>query len=366
MSDIDISSVINKCRESYGLLADRLDKTINFSQQKQIDYLLELSTWLSDGVKPIDALQGISQIYALAGKENSIQSKATNSIMRAVDNGKPLYVGMEGYFSAYLVTIFKSAEKTGTMDKALTLLAEDDVQIKELKTTFLKPVIPTFLYLVLMIFSAINLVINVFPPLSKGNPIEDWPVEAQNFNALVNGFISYWYVGIIGIVIFYFWIKNFLENNTSELRRELDDLPVFNAYRTFISNQYLKMLSILMLSNIKPVEALKILEANGTPYVAWHAKAAQKKIDQGEKEIGKAIDTGIIADSVIIKMQYLTRVSTNEGKVDGLRVTAERSIGLAKRSLRVSGLITAGIFGTLLVILLLMSAQALLLLSVAK
>ncbi|MBO1897644.1 hypothetical protein HNW13_018055 [Shewanella sp. BF02_Schw] len=345
---------------------EKIDLAVNFSQPKQIEYLLELSTWMADGVKPIDALTGISEIYALSGKSDSIPSKATASIVKAMSAGQPMYVGMTKYFSRYLVTIFKSAEETGTMDKALKLLAEDDIQIKELKSIFFKPVIPVSMYLILMLASAVNIVENVFPPISRGKPFDEWPESAQNFSNMMNMFTSYWIFILIGLIVLGTAIMKALENNTSPLRMELDTFPILNSYRTFIANQYLKMLSVLMLSNIKPIEALKIIEANGTPYLAWHAKEAQKRLDLGETEIGRAIDTGIIADDVLVKMQYLTSVSTNEGKVKGLRVTAERSIGLAMKSLKRSGLFIAVAIGILLVYILLSAAMALITLSVAK
>tara|TARA_R110002033_G_scaffold135713_4_gene175336 strand:+ start:27180 stop:28280 length:1101 start_codon:yes stop_codon:yes gene_type:complete len=361
-----LRNLIHRVGVSFKSFFEKLNLALNFNQQKQIEYLLELSTWMSDGVKPIDALKGMSEIYALSGKSDSIPSKATDSIIKAMSSGLPMYLGMKKYFSRYLVTIFKSAEETGTVDKALGLLAEDDLQIKELKSIFLKPVIPVLLYLFLMIASSINIVENLFPPIARGKPFEEWPEAAQNFNTMVNIFTSYWLIILAVFVMLGVMIMRTLENNTSPLRMELDSFPLINSYRTYIANQYLKMLSVLMLSNIKPIEALKIIEENGTPYLAWHAREAQKRLDLGETEIGKAIDTGIIADAVVVKMQYLTSVSSNEGKVQGLRVTAERSVDLAMRSLKKAGIITAIIIGLLLVYILLSAAIALITLSVAR
>ncbi|GGB66255.1 hypothetical protein GCM10011607_28650 [Shewanella inventionis] len=344
----------------------KLNVVLNFNQEKQIEYLLELSTWMSDGVKPIDALRGMNQIFLLSGKAASIQNKATESMIDALSSGKPMYVGMQSYFTKYLVTIFRSAEETGTMGEALSLLSEDDKQIKELKTIYFKPVIPAFFYVLLMLASSINITTDVLPSLARGKPFDEWPLPAQNYTNLINSVIDYWPFILTAIIAGLLLLTRMLANNTSSLRMDLDTMPILNAYRTFVANQYLKMLSVLMLANIKPMDALKLMEANGTPYVAWHAKEAQKKLDMGEMEIGKAIDTGLIADEVLIKMQYLTSVSSHEGKVKGLRVTASRSIGLAMKSLKRAGLITSlGLF-LILLYLLMNAAMAIITLSVAK
>ncbi|QIR16540.1 hypothetical protein [Shewanella aestuarii] len=347
-------------------LVHKINVMFNFNQEKQIEFLMELSTWMSDGVKPIDALKGMNQIFLLSGKANSIQNKATESLIDALNKGQPMYIGMEGYFTRYLVTIFRSAEETGTMSEALSLLSEDDKQIKELKTIFFKPVIPSFFYVLLMLGSSINITTDVLPSLARGKPFDEWPVPAQNYTNLMNVIMEYWPFITVGIIVAIVLIGKFLANNVSKLRLDLDTMPVLNAYRTFIANQYLKMLSVLMLANIKPMDALRMMEANGSPYVAWHAKEAQKKLDKGEMEIGKAIDTGLIADEVLIKMQYLTSVSSHEGKVRGLRVTAERSIGLAMKSLKRAGMLTALVFFAILIYLLMNAALAIITLGVAK
>jgi type II secretory pathway component PulF len=343
-----------------------LRKTFTFGQKSQIEYLLELGTWLHDGVKPLDALTGMRKILLMSKKENTIIFAATESMILAIQGGKPINEGMDGYFDKYLVTIFKSAEQSGTLNQALQMIKDDAEQLKILKIVFYKPVVPTFIYLMIMIAGGINIHLNTLPQLARGKDFNDWPSAAQDFSIMMGMMITYWPIIISVLVIFSYMGVRYLNNNTSQFRMDMDTMPIFNLYRTYVGNNYLKMLSVLLKSHMRLIDALRLIEINSTPYIAWHAKQAQKKIDHGEKELGKAINTGIIKGDVMVKMEYLTSTSSTEGKINGLRVTAERSINMATKQMQKAGLITAVSIGVLLVYLLIITTTAMLTMTVAR
>ncbi len=283
----------------------KIEKKIRFSTKKQIAFLMELGSWLNDGVKPLDAIVGMQKIFAVHGKQNSFEAKAAQSMYRSLDQGHELYKGMEGIFDDYLVAIFKSAETSG-IASVLRSLKQDIDELQQLKMAFIKPIILPVSYLLVMFGSSVTIVTKTFPALAKGKPPERWPEMAQSFQAQILFVLDYWWIIIITLVFLFLFIQHFLTHRVGEWRKEVDELFGFNTFRVYSGNVFLKMLSSLLQSNTALKESLDLIIKNSTPYIGYHAKKSMTKLDYGHSDLGVVLDTGLITGDVLIKMGYLT------------------------------------------------------------
>lgn len=361
-----ISRYAAKLKAAYG----SLHKQIAFNENQQIDFMLELGTWLKDNVKPVDALTGMSRCYELLGKENTVPAQACESMLASLRQGKTISDGMKGYFNSYLLTVFKAAEESGTVNESLLMLKEDRESMKQLKGIVTKKVTPPVIYLVMLLLSSVTLVKEVLPSLAKGKSfgmnVEEWPIPAGGYYNLMTALGDYWFILFIVVILAWVAVSRFLKNNVSDFRMELDQLPGFNIYRILASNAFLKTLSILLKSHIPVRRSLEIIEENSSNYVGHHAKMAQIELGKGNGELGVILDTGLIRGDALVKMGYLTNSPSQEAKVEGLRLTAQRSIEMAQRNVQVSALVLAALGWLCVVTLLILNAASIMVLSFSR
>ncbi len=351
-------------------LYQEIHRAMAFNETKQIEFMLELGTWLKDNVKPVEALNGMSECYATLGKSKTIPAQACQSMLSSLNQGRTISDGMKGYFNSYLITVFKAAEESGTVNESLLMLREDREAIKALKGILTKKVSPPAVYLVMLLFSSVPLVREVFPSLAKGKSfgmnIEEWPSPAGQYYTIMNSMSDYWFLIALGIVVIAMVGSHFFKNNVSEFRMELDELPGFNIYRIIASNSFLKTLSILLKSHIPVRRSLEIIEENSTNYVGFHARKAQSELDKGKGELGVILNTGLIRGDALVKMGYLTNSPSQEAKVHGLRITAERAIEMAQKSVLMSSIWIAAVAWLSVATLVILNAASILVLSFSR
>lgn len=333
-------------------LYNKVRVKILFPEAKQIEYLIKLGAWILDEIKPIDAVTALIKINAENNKQNSIETEVSQSIFEALDAGKELHVGMIGYFNHHIISMFKSAGTTG-LENVLKHLKEDTEELKKLKMTFFKPIFLPLVYSGIMFASSVSIATTTLPALTKGKPIHQWPIEAQQFSNSVYFVLDYWPIIVTCIAFIGFYLMYFLKNNTSKFRRELDELAGFTLYRIYSANVYLKSLSLMLMSNMSLLEALEMLEANSNKYVSWHASEAIQNLDKGKRDLGDVLNTGLISGDILIQMKYLTSTESHLAKVEGLRKTAHRAISVTESKLKaaswvIGGTIILGIFYALI------------------
>lgn len=354
---ISLKSLINLYR--------RIKLSLEFPEKKQIEYLLDLGAWVSDGIKPTDAVEAMIAINAANNKPNCINSRVSESIYTALDGGKEIHNGMIGYFNDHLITIFKSAGSTG-LEVTLKSLKEDSEQLKQLRGKFFKPLFLPAAYSLILFASCVQIATIALPAVSKGKPVHQWPAPAQSFSIAVNAALEYWpYALMIFIAVFYY-SAFFLRNNVSKLRMELDSVIGLNLYRVYNGNLFLKSLSVLMMSNMNLFEALETIESNSSRYLSWHAAKAKQSLTEGVEELGDVLDTGLITGDVLIRMRFLTSAESHESKIEGLRLTASHSIDMAAKKLQIGGYIIALCIGVGIVYALISAFLALITLSMSR
>lgn len=343
----------------------RLKLSLEFPEKKQIDYLLDLGAWVADGIKPTDAVEAMIAINAANNKPYCVNSRVSESIYSALDSGKEIHHGMVGYFNEHLITIFKSAGSTG-LDVTLKSLKEDTEQLKQLRGKFFKPLFLPLIYSLVLFGSCVQIATIALPAVSKGKPIHHWPSEAQSFYIAVNAVLEYWPYALMVFIAAFYYSSFFLRNNVSKFRMEIDSMIGLNLYRVYNGNLFLKSLSVLLMSKMNLVDALETIESNSSRYLSWHAAKAKQSLTEGVEDLGDILDTGLITGDVLIRMRFLTATDSHEAKIEGLRLTASRSIDMAGKKLQVGGYILAAFLTIGIVYSLISAFLALITLSMSR
>lgn len=84
------------------------------------------------------------------------------------------------------------------------------------------------------------------------------------------------------------------------------------------------------------------------------------------EDLGDILDTGLITGDVLIRMRFLTATDSHEAKIEGLRLTASRSIDMAGKKLQVGGYILAAFLTIGIVYCLISAFLALITLSMSR
>jgi type II secretory pathway component PulF len=344
---------------------ERLVTKMAFPESKQIEYLLDLGAWIGDGIKPTSAVEAMININAMNNKQNSMSSKVSESIYNALDSGKEIHHGMEGYFSDHLITIFKSAGSTG-LDVTLNSLREDTNALKELRGVFFKPLMLPLSYGLMLFGSAVQVATQALPSIAKGKPVHQWTLEAQQFHNGVYFLLDYAPYAFILMVALAYYVLFFLRNNVGPTRLEIDGLFGFSLYRLYNGNVFLKTLSVMLMSNMTLLEALETIEANSTRYLSYHASRAKQILASGHESLGDVLNTGLITGDVLIRLRILTEVESHESKVEGLRISASRSIEMASKRLKYAGWSVAAVLGVGIVYTLMLAFLALITQSMSR
>ncbi|MBD1574741.1 hypothetical protein HC725_15920 [Vibrio sp. S17_S38] len=89
------------------------------------------------------------------------------------------------------------------------------------------------------------------------------------------------------------------------IRKYIDQLPVFYHYRLITSTNLLRSMANLTRAGLSLLEGIDHIGYKTTPYLKWHLSNARKKIQSGESNIGKILDTGLIQEQNVRTMRII-------------------------------------------------------------
>ena len=281
-----------------------------------IIFTRQLSSMLSSGLTLIRSLEILKEQVG-----NEVMLEATENIITDIEEGKTFSSAISKFpdiFSPIYVSIIKSAEGAGLLDKALLRLAENLEKQAKLKGTIKAALTYPIIVVVLMvvvIFIMMTFVIPQLANLYKGLGVE-LPLPTQIIIAVSGFFVVFWpfVIGLAALSVFLYrrWYK------TEAGRLIIDDLklklPVFgNLIKKVILTELSRTLGALVGSGSLVVDSLvQTSDTVGNIHYKNAIMDVAKKVENGVT-IGDAMSYYSLFPPLLVQ---LVKVGEQTGKLD--------------------------------------------------
>ncbi len=307
---------------------------ISFSSTQQQAFLEDLATLVSDGVPASRAIDVISRI------EEGAKKRVALNIAAKISEGRGIADGMVGWFNASTIELVRAGEQGGTLAEniraAANALSSKAGNISSLITSTLYPLI------VIIAGCCVIIYLNktIFPQFASIKPIDEWPDIGKTLVSFSN-FIQLWWWLIIAIIIgSVVGINMMLNNLVGKWRTVIDALYGLSTYRQIESARFMETLGLLIANGVVFKKAVKIMEHQASPYLAWHLKMMEIRLGKGSSNIGDILDTGLIS---FANIQRLKAIADAKGFEHALIRLGQQASIQATATIRRLGKILGGV-----------------------
>ena len=290
-----------------------------FGKIKSSDLIMftrQLSSMLSSGLTLIRSLEILKEQFT-----NEVMLEATGNIITDIEEGKTFSSAISKFpdiFSPIYVSIIKSAESSGLLDKALLRLSDNLEKQEKLKGTIKAALFYPAIVVSLMavvVFIMMTFVIPQLAALYKNLSVE-LPLPTRIIISISGFFVVFWplIIGLVVLSIFLYrrWYK------TEAGRLIIDDLklkvPIFgNLIRKVILTELARTLGVLVGSGSLVVDSLaQTSDTIGNIHYKNAVLDVAKKVENGVT-IGDAMFSYNLFPTLLVQ---LVKIGEQTGKLD--------------------------------------------------
>jgi len=276
----------------------------------------QLSSMLSSGLTLIRSLEILKEQFT-----NEAMLEIVISTITDIEEGRPFSSAISKFpdvFSPIYVSIIKSSESSGLLDRALLRLADNLEKQEKLKSTIKAALTYPAIVVSLMAVVVFIMMTTVIPQLAnlyKGLNVE-LPLPTKIIISISGFFVVFWplIIGLFFLSIFLYrrWYK------TEAGRLIIDNLtlkiPVFgNLIKKVILTELSRTLSVLVGSGSLVVDSLiQTSETLGNIHYKNALRDVAKKVENGVA-IGDAMSSYALFPSLLVQ---LVKIGEQTGKLD--------------------------------------------------
>ena len=232
------------------------------SNKDMVLFSRQLATLISARVPILQALRILQEQVA-----TKYLSEIIGNLIAAVENGESLSLSMSRYenvFGSVYTSLVRSGEASGSLDKALTYLAEQLEKDYELKSKVKGAMTyPAFVMVALLVVGVLMFKF-VLPKLTSVLEEQggELPAVSRGLIAFTHFFDQYWWLVIVGIIALIIGVKLFV--STTIGRYEWDklkiELPILGPIsKKIYLARFARNLSTLVVGGIPIIKALQIV-----------------------------------------------------------------------------------------------------------
>lgn len=276
----------------------------------------QLSSMLTSGLTLVRALEILKEqvqgIYML---------EVMDGIITDIEGGSSFSTSISKYpamFSPIYVSIIKTAEESGLLDKALIRLADNLEKQQKLRSQIKSALMYPIIVVILMVAVVIIMMIFVIPQLSVlyENLNIPLPLPTQIIVGLSRFIIVFWPIVIISVVGIAMLYRKFINSPSGKLI--IDDivlkLPVFGKLiEQTILAEFSRTFGLLVGTGTLVVDAL--LQTAGSAGNSYYKNAiidVSRKVEKG-MTIGDAMSTSVLFPPLLVQ---LVKIGEQTGKLD--------------------------------------------------
>ena len=276
----------------------------------------QLATMVSAGLPLTQSLE-----LLFKQENNSRMREIIQELYHDVESGNSLSQGLSKYpevFSRVYVNLVKAGESSGSLDKVLTRLAENEEKLREflgrVRGAFIYPIIVlnvmAFVFIIMMVMVVPRLVV-MYKDLGS-----DLPLPTKILIWISDLFTKRFYIplvlGVLALALYRYLSQS--ENGKKQISKFLFKLPIVgNLRKESELTEFCRTLSLLVSSGIPILDSLSIVsDAISDPVYRESLKRASKEVERGV-----SLSTPLKADSNFPSiLSQMVAVGEETGKLD--------------------------------------------------
>lgn len=295
---------------------------VKLNLKELLMFCRQLSSMLSSGMTVLRSLEIMAKRAA-----DKKQRKVFLLLYEEVQKGKALSEAMKGQgdtFPPILINMVGYGEVSGSIDKAISRMAENYEKEVKLKNSIKGAMTYPFILLAVSLLVVIVLMTFVMPIVLKMFDRNELPWSTRLLSDLSDAIIHYWYIFLLAIATVIIGYKAALKN--SGFRMGIDKLklrlPIFGKLnRTVATGRFARTLASLYSAGVPLVDSMQIaIKVAGNLFMETVFREAVIMVKRGEELSAAIAQTGVF-DAMFNSMLY---VGEQSGNLDGMLIkTAE-------------------------------------------
>jgi type IV pilus assembly protein PilC len=288
------------------------------SNKERVLFTRQLATLINAGLPLARALRTVQdQIKAQALKD------VIGSVVASVEGGSTLSAAFAQHpkvFNEIYIALVAAGETSGTLDKALIRLADqqekDAAIIGKIRSAMIYPAIVLVLVVgvvVLMLTNVVPQVASLYKGLHK-----DLPWITQALVGLSNFLVNFWWLTLLIIVAIVFGMRLLLAREEAKLFMDKLKLklPLFGIlFEKVYMARFARTLNTLLASGIPMLDALgTVRNAIANRIVAADLDVAIKEV-RGGKSLSSALES---KKSFLLLVPQMTKIGEESGTIDDM------------------------------------------------
>ncbi len=294
MADVDVATYSNKISHWF--------KQFQFGGKAQLAFLEDFYLLVNDGIPANRAIEMMAQATTGITREVAL------SIAQKISEGQGLAEGMRDWFKINIVEIVRVGEEGGalvdTLKSAIKTLGQQSGALGAVFSAITYPIIVIIMACAIMVYLSNG----VFVQFKGIKPIEEWPQAGRDLVNLAGIIQHGWWLVILLIIAIILLLRRVMNNYVGDLRPVLDRFPPFNLYRRFVAARLMETLGLLVANGIVFKSAIKVMQYQANPYIAFHLVTMEHLMAMGKGNIADVLTTGLIDDKSILRLRVMAEV----------------------------------------------------------
>ncbi len=303
-----------------------------YTVAKQQAFLQDIAGLIEDGVSANQAIEMMCRV------SKGLDAEVVNSVLTAIAAGHHFAEGMQGWFPPHIVAIIRAGEQAGSLTRAMHAAIASLQQHSTAMTSLLSS-LPYPLIVVIMGF-AVMVFINhsVFANFRDVLPLSRWPNNAKTLVNTADFVQGWWWFIALTVLVITVLIGYGLRAYIGRFRQYIDAMPIFSYYRQLNAARFMEMLGMLIGNGLVFKQALAILQQNTSPYLYSHLLAMEYRLGLGRDNIAEVLDTGLIQQTHIQRLQLIASGKNFEQSLVRLGKRAgQQCVNQMQRSGKIAG-----------------------------
>jgi toxin co-regulated pilus biosynthesis protein E len=149
---------------------------------------------------------------------------------------------------------------------------------------------------------------SVFEQFKLIKPVEEWPEAGQFLLTLASVIKYWWWIFILAVVGLVLLMRKIFSSFVGDQRALVDNYFPFNIYRKLVAARLLETLGLLVANGVVFKSALKVMQYQANPYMAWHLRHMENLLSTGKTNIAEVLDTGLIENQNLMRLRIMAEV----------------------------------------------------------
>lgn len=311
-----------------------------FTKNEQLNFIIDFASFYETGSAK-DACLAIVKSVEQA-KDKPLKKLVALDILDSLNKGYEVSDGMNKWFDQDALQVYRAGEKTGRIQKVLTVYAEQFEQIRVFKMGIISRAKLGLIMAGIGTTGLLALAKADWLKFPRMKPVAEWPDISQaayQISYMLNDNIELLSFSIV------FWkiYTYFLNNNTSETRIALDNYFPLSIFKGLQALRFVKMFTVLKNANTGDYKAIRIIHENSCKYMQYYTEQMQDNLKVGYAELPEVLDVGLLPPRLMSRLGAISKASGNEAKLKSLMVVSEYASKEVDFSLKKSSFYLAGL-----------------------